>query len=104
MARPIHDEVRIAELKAHLSEYLRVVRHGKEIVIKDRETPIARLIPMEQPDRALGIVKATRSVAQVMRMLRSAKPQPPLPPGALDQAIEENKRDVYDKWIGGELT
>ena len=104
MARPIHDEVRIAELKAHLSEYLRVVRQGKELVIKDRETPIARLIPMEQPDRALGTIKATRSVAQVMRMLRSAKRQPPLPPGALDKAIEENKRDVYDKWIGGELT
>ena len=104
MARPIHDEVRIAELKAHLSEYLRVVRHGKEIVIKDRETPIARLIPMEQPDRAMGIVKATRSVAQVEKMLRSAPRQPLVSPEALAKAIEENKQDVYDKWIGGQLT
>jgi prevent-host-death family protein len=104
MGKPVHEEVRIAELKAHLSEYLRIVRRGKEIVIKDRETPVARLIPMEQPDRVLGVVPATRSVAQVMRMLRSAQRQPLLPPGALDQAIEENKRDLYDKWIGGELT
>jgi prevent-host-death family protein len=104
MGKPVQDEVRIAELKAHLSEYLRVVRRGKEIVIKDRDTPIARLAPIEAPNPVLGIVPATRSVAQVMKMLRSARRQPVLPPGVLDKAIEENKRDLYDKWIGGELT
>jgi len=104
MGKAIRDEVRIAELKAHFSEYLRVVRHGREIVIKDRETPIARLTPIEGANPVLGTVPATRSVAQVMRTLRSAQGQPVLPPGALDKAIEENKRDVYDKWIVGELT
>ena len=104
MGKPIRDEVRIAELKARLSEYLRVVRHGKEIVIKDRETPIARLTPIEPPNPVLGIVPATRSMAQVEKTLRAARRQPPLPRGALDKAIKENKRDVFDKWIGGELT
>jgi prevent-host-death family protein len=104
MGKPIRDEVRIAELKARFSEYLRIVRRGREIVIKDRETPIARLTPIEPPNPVLGIVPATRSVAQVMKMLRSAQRQPLLQPGVLDKAIEENKRDVYDKWIGGELT
>jgi antitoxin (DNA-binding transcriptional repressor) of toxin-antitoxin stability system len=38
-------EVGIAELKGKLSAYLRAVRQGGEIVIKDRETPIPRRSP-----------------------------------------------------------
>ena len=34
-------EVRIAELKARLSEYLRAVRRGETIAVLDRETPVA---------------------------------------------------------------
>jgi len=104
MGKPIQDEVRIAELKAHFSQYLRIVRRGKEIVIKDRETPVARLTPLEPPNSAMRIVPATRSMAQVETALRSARREPLLPPGVLDKAVDENKRDVYDKWIGGELT
>jgi hypothetical protein len=66
-------------------------------VIEDRETPGARLTPIEPPNPVLGIVPATRSVAQVMEMLRSAQRQPLLQPGVLDKAIKENKRDLYDK-------
>ena len=33
-------EVRIAELKSRLSEYLRAVRNGETISVLDRETPI----------------------------------------------------------------
>jgi prevent-host-death family protein len=39
--------VRIAELKAKLSEYLRTVRKGHSITVLDRETPIARIVPYE---------------------------------------------------------
>ena len=46
-------EVRIAELKSNLSRYLRSVQAGNEIVIKDRETPIARLVPCQRPKRRL---------------------------------------------------
>lgn len=42
-------EVRIAELKARLSEYLRAVRRGETIAVLDRETPIARLVPVQGP-------------------------------------------------------
>jgi prevent-host-death family protein len=38
-------QVCIAELKSHLSEYLRFVRRGEAISILDRETPIARIVP-----------------------------------------------------------
>ncbi len=37
--------VRIAELKARLSAYLRAVRRGETVTILDRETPIARIVP-----------------------------------------------------------
>lgn len=42
-------EVRIAELKARLSEYLRAVRRGETIAVLDRETPVARIVPVRGP-------------------------------------------------------
>jgi prevent-host-death family protein len=39
-------QVRIAELKARLSEYLRAVRRGETIAVLDRETPVAQIIPV----------------------------------------------------------
>jgi antitoxin (DNA-binding transcriptional repressor) of toxin-antitoxin stability system len=39
-------EVRIAELKARLCEYLRVVRGGETIAVLDREAPIAQIGPV----------------------------------------------------------
>jgi prevent-host-death family protein len=41
-------EVRIAELKAHLSEYLRAVRGGQTIQVLDRETAIAHIVPIRE--------------------------------------------------------
>ena len=37
--------VKISELKAHLSEYLREVGAGNTIVVCDRDRPVARLSP-----------------------------------------------------------
>lgn len=41
-------DVRIAELKARLSEYLRAVRKGHEVIVYDRNEPIARVVPYER--------------------------------------------------------
>ena len=35
----------VADLKARLSEHLRTVRGGEEVVVMDRETPVARIVP-----------------------------------------------------------
>jgi prevent-host-death family protein len=56
-------QVRIAELKARLSEYLRAVRRGETIAVLDRETPVAQIVPVR--DRA---------------SLRIRKPAPGTPP------------------------
>lgn len=39
------NSVKIATLKNSLSQYLEVVRRGGEIVVVDRDTPIARIVP-----------------------------------------------------------
>jgi prevent-host-death family protein len=56
-------QVRIAELKARLSEYLRAVRGGETIAVLDRDTPVAQLVPIR--DRSA---------------LRVRKPSPGTPP------------------------
>jgi len=51
-------EVRVAELKARLSEHLRSVRNGNTVTVLDRNTPVARIVPYATP--ALEIRKAKR--------------------------------------------
>jgi prevent-host-death family protein len=49
--------VRIAELKARLSAYLRDVRRGHVITVLDRDTPVARLVPLAAPPERLVVRK-----------------------------------------------
>jgi prevent-host-death family protein len=42
--------VNIAELKNRLSAYLQHVRAGEEIVIRDRNLPVAKLVPLSTGD------------------------------------------------------
>ena len=74
------NEVRIAELKARLSEYLRRVRRGHVLTVLDRDRPVARLVPYQESEpvrvrQPLGRVSALREV--------------PLPPAlAIDFDVE----------------
>ncbi len=45
----------VSELKAKLSAYLSAVRKGETVVVCDRKTPVARLIPYAQDTDELGI-------------------------------------------------
>jgi prevent-host-death family protein len=47
--------VRIAELKARLSEHLREVKRGNALVVMERDTPVARLIPYVSDGQRLKI-------------------------------------------------
>lgn len=42
--------VKIAELKSQLSRHLRDVQKGESLIVLDRETPIARVIPIDAGD------------------------------------------------------
>lgn len=37
--------IKVSELKAHLSKYLRMASRGSRIVVKDRDEPIAQIGP-----------------------------------------------------------
>ena len=54
--------VRIAELKARLSEYLRLVRKGHAVTVLDRDTPIARIVPVEPKGAGLTVRMPTSPV------------------------------------------
>jgi prevent-host-death family protein len=59
-------QVKIAELKNHLSRHLRAVEGGVEIEVTDRARPIARIIPVAQPT-TIRIVPARRPFSTVRR-------------------------------------
>ena len=40
--------INVTELKAHLSEYLRMASRGARIIVKDRDEPVAQLGPLEK--------------------------------------------------------
>lgn len=50
--------VRIADLKARLSEHLRAVRTGQTLTVLDRDTPVAKIVPYAA--EPLDIRRATR--------------------------------------------
>jgi prevent-host-death family protein len=59
--------VKIAELKARLSEHLRYVRRGHVLTVLDRDTPVARLVPLGGADdlRVRGPVQRVRRLQDV---------------------------------------
>lgn len=64
-------DVRIADLKARLSEHLRSVRNGGTLTVLDRDTPVARIVPYAaQP---LDIRKASRRPRDVKLPPKPAK-------------------------------
>lgn len=92
-------EVKIAEFKAHLSAYLRAVRRGNEIVVKDRDTPIARIVPYQAPKDRLIVRPATKSLKDIDRVFSLLSPPKNLKPGDVDEALRWTRRDVLDKGL-----
>lgn len=52
--------VGIAKLKTNLSKHLRDVRRGHAVVVVDRETPVARIVPYEKEGEGLVIRRPLR--------------------------------------------
>jgi prevent-host-death family protein len=58
-------KAKVSELKARLSSYLADVRKGDILVVCDRATPIARLVPMEEEAGKLKIFEAVRPLSEL---------------------------------------
>jgi prevent-host-death family protein len=65
-------QIRIAELKDRLSENLRAVENGDEVVVMDRNRPIARIVPLPRAGRRADLVPPTRAFAGVRDRQRPA--------------------------------
>jgi prevent-host-death family protein len=67
-----HNEVmksaKIAELKAKLSSYLAEVRSGGTVVVYDRATPIARIVPYQAQDDDLAIIEPSSSPKELAKI------------------------------------
>jgi len=79
--------LRVAELKARLSHYLRAVRAGRSLTVYDRDTPVARMVPVEPGPGDLPSVKPSRTLRDVRL--------PPAPARRVSSgdALREERRD-----------
>jgi len=58
-------QVKIAELKNRLSEHLRAVENGAEVVVMDRNRPIARIVPLPPPGRRIRLIQPSRNFPDI---------------------------------------
>ena len=93
----------IGELKNKLSGYLREVRQGEEIIIRDRNIPIAKIIPyvpesIEEQHRILIATgqmtdrKSTESHEEFAKRFL-ARPRPKIPGRAAIQAVLDDREE-----------
>jgi prevent-host-death family protein len=70
--------VNVAELKNKLSKYLRFAKGGEEIVIRDRNLPVAKLVPFSPEEGsdeelllvAAGKMRLPKSPLEVRKLIR----------------------------------
>ncbi|MBK6797266.1 MAG: type II toxin-antitoxin system prevent-host-death family antitoxin [Acidobacteria bacterium] len=91
--------VNIAELKNRLSHYLNEVRGGAEILIKDRDLPIARIVPLTFDDQDQEIVAlAAREKVRLGEGVIGEEfwemPSPKVSAEALRRAVKEERDDA----------
>ncbi|HVP66073.1 MAG TPA: type II toxin-antitoxin system prevent-host-death family antitoxin [Anaeromyxobacteraceae bacterium] len=84
-------KVGVADLKAHLSGHLRAVKKGETLIVVERGTPVARVVPVA--DLRSGIVTRppSRDLSTVKRTLK-ALPSLALPVSSLSILLEDRRR------------
>jgi len=79
-------DVAVSELRAHLSTWLARVREGQEVVVTDRGTPVARLLPVG----TAGILDELASNNVI------ARPAQPTRPAAAGRARPRARRSMAE--------
>ena len=95
---PIVKSVKISELKARLSAHLQLVREGEELIVCDRNKPVARIVPCQMDDYSEQEQRLiTRGVMLPPRKKRRllAWPNPPgnVPDDIIDKVWREERDD-----------
>ena len=60
---------KVSELKARLSAYLAAVRAGGEVLVCDRETPIARIVPVDTSADDVSTIPASAPPASLKKII-----------------------------------
>ena len=61
MKKAAEKSVKIAQLKAQLSAFVRAARRGHSVVVCERNTPVARLVPYKEVRETLTVREPTRA-------------------------------------------
>jgi prevent-host-death family protein len=96
--------VNIGTLKNQLSAYLRYVRNGEEVIVRDRNRPVARILPFTLPLPAEGDYAAEEAYLIATGQMRPALekmdreafwklPRPTVSDEAMKEALD---------WVRGE--
>ncbi len=88
--------VNIAELKSNLSAFLEQVRNGEELIVKDRNRPIARLMPLEAGED-LDAEEEILVGAGLMRLPLEAKSDEFFDLPASDVSLETIRKIIRDE-------
>ena len=87
--------VNITDLKARLSAHIQLVKDGEEVLVCDRNKPVARIVPCRLTDRS---EQEQRLVARGVLTLplkkrkRTATVSWPVPPGNVSDEVMEQVR------------
>ena len=93
----------VVQLKARLSECLRIVKSGGELTVTERGIPVARIVPLDPAERkstrrlrlaGAGVVKTGRG--RVPKVLQSPPSGPSVGADVLD-ALLEDRGDAGDR-------
>jgi len=90
--------VNISGLKARLSAYIQRVRDGEEVLVCDRNKPVARIVPCRQEDRSGNELRLiARGVLTPPLKRRPTSVSWPEPPGNVsDEIMEQVWREERD--------
>lgn len=85
-------EVGVRELRSKLSSYLDRVREGEEVLVTDRGTPIARIVPLGRPSKydelvRDGLIQPARATGPRWRPERRIEAK-----GSVSELVIEDRR------------
>jgi prevent-host-death family protein len=89
----------ISTLKSRLSDYVKLVRGGEEVVVTDRGMPVARIVPLDadrwMKTRVMDLVESGLAKPPVAKLPKDfwKRPRPPDPDGLGLKALLEERRE-----------
>jgi antitoxin (DNA-binding transcriptional repressor) of toxin-antitoxin stability system len=92
-------KARITELRSGLSRYLGYVRKGGTVLVLDRDTPVAKVVPLEKKERDLsnGRAAAKSPAKRQVRKSMSNSPAKPEDEARVRKAEDDARLDRLER-------